>query len=141
VRSLAPHDAGKRGLVRGLAGKVTLPIHQLTTQPLKIELRKRMLSSLQISHPAIKNRSRANQVLPRLMMKSDRQLNQALHMKACRTPPEQWPPNVLERLVRVVKVSLIEEVNSVSQAATIDGRFTHPEMRPNPVVLEIYSFP
>ena len=60
------------------AGKMLLPIRQLSAQPVEIEIGKRAVRALQIPHGTLQNRARAYEVAGGLVMKGDRQLNQAL---------------------------------------------------------------
>ena len=59
-----------------------LPVRKHSTQARKIELRERVLGANEIAAGPVKNRSRANKVVARLMMKGDRHLNQTLKMPA-----------------------------------------------------------
>ncbi|MFZ3340675.1 MAG: hypothetical protein WA609_01420 [Terriglobales bacterium] len=91
------------------AGEVPLPIGKLGAQALKVNPRERVFCPNQIATCPIKDRSRSNKVLSRLMMKSDRQLNQALQMSAPNASAKQGPPNVLQHFVGVEEMRAVEE--------------------------------
>src|SRR5208283_3676479 len=63
------------------AVKMPLPIHQFRAQFVEIEIGKRALAPTKIPQSAGQNRTRADKVASRVMMKSDRQLNQPLQMQ------------------------------------------------------------
>jgi hypothetical protein len=128
-------------LSKRCAGKVPLPIRKLGTQALKVNQRERVFRPSQIAACPIKDRSRSNKVLARLMMKSDGQLNQALQMSAPNASTKQGSPNVLQHLVCVEEMGAVEESDATFQIVTIAARFRHSEGATESAFVEIYSFP
>ena len=132
----AQDNAGKRG-PRTLTGKtcvgqVLLPVCELGTQAREIELRERLLGARQIAKTSVKDGSSTNKVFARLMMKSDRQLNQPLEVLAPGASTRRGPPNVLQHFVGVVEVSMVKELDTMGQTTTIGDRFLHCEMANKP---------
>jgi hypothetical protein len=100
-------------------GKMPFPIHHFTPQPFEIEIGKRSLRPTQIPQRARQNRARTHQIAGGVVMKSDRQLNQALQVKA--KPPRrqiatQSPPYVLQRFVSLKKMAAIEKIKPQGEA-------------------------
>jgi hypothetical protein len=109
------------------AGKVTLPGSKVGTQADKVNFRKRLLCANEVATGSIKDRSRSDKVVPRLMMKSDSQLNQTLEMPAPGASTSRRSPNIFKYFVGVEKVGAIEEIDTVRETCTIGGRFGHSE--------------
>ena len=118
------------------AVKMPLPIHQFRAQFVEIEIGKRALAPTKIPQSAGQNRTRADKVASRVMMKSDRQLNQPLQMQP--EPPtrsrvaRQSAPHVLQSLMGVEKLAPIEEVKPQAEARVTQS---HAAARSSPVIV------
>jgi hypothetical protein len=126
--AVAQRYAWKRGartsVCKICAGKVTLPFSKLIAQACKVNFRKRIVGAREIATGSIKDRSRADKVVTRLVMKSDRQLNQTLQMPAAGASAGRRPPNVFQHLVGVEKMSAIEQPDAPYQVSTIGFHFS-----------------
>jgi hypothetical protein len=124
------------------AGKVTLPGSKLGTQARKVNFRKRLLGASEIATRSIKDRSRTDKIVARLMMKSDRQLNQSLEMPAPGASTSQRPPNIFKHFMGVEKMGAVKEPDALRETNTVCDRFCHQfKSDTGPVFLEKYSFP
>ncbi len=109
----------RRPRQRAESGKMPFPIHHFTPQPFEIEIGKRSLGPTEIPKRASQNRARTHQIARGVVMKSDRQLNQALQVKA--KPPRrqvatQRTPYVLQHFVSLKKMAAIEKIKPHGEA-------------------------
>lgn len=78
-----------------------LPIRSIDAQAIEVEIRERVFGAAKISQGTVKNRAGAREVLARLAMKSNGQLNQALKMPAQQAGARRFAPSVFEGLVGI----------------------------------------
>jgi hypothetical protein len=87
-----------------------LPIRDIRTKVIEIDSRERRLGTGQIPQRPAEHRASAAQVAARLVMESDRQLNQALQMFLRGGSTELSAPEVFEDFVGVEEVSGVEGI-------------------------------
>jgi hypothetical protein len=122
--------------------QITLPDFQLSAQPVEIEIGERDVRAADIAHGTLQNRARTHMVPFGLVVKSDRQLNHALHMPAQRPVARQRAPDVFENFMRVEKVAAIEQIETSVELCLV-GQRGHSGLASaiSPLRLTIYTFP
>ena len=97
-------------IVRALGMIQILPPEcYFAAQPFEIDIGKRAVRSADVAHGTLENRARAHMVALGVVMKSDRQLNHALHVPTQGTMKGCLAPDVFEDLVGVEEASSIEQ--------------------------------
>jgi hypothetical protein len=88
------------------------PDFQVSAQPVEIETGERAVRAVEVAHGTLQNRARADIVVLGVVMKSDRQLNQALKVPARHAMKGCLTPDVFEDLVGVEKVGTVEQIET-----------------------------
>ena len=97
---------------------------QLGAQPVEIENGKRAVRAVEIAQGTLQHRARAHTVAFRLVMKSDRQLNQTLEMQTeMPTRGEvarNRAPDVFENFMSVEKVGAVEQTDTAVDPCVVE---------------------
>jgi hypothetical protein len=92
--------------------QVPPPGCQVSAQLLQIDIGKRGVRAMEIADGSFQNRARTHMISGRFMMKSDRQLNQALEMTTQGLVRRHGAPDVLQSFMGVKKMGAIKEIDT-----------------------------
>jgi hypothetical protein len=112
-------DVGRLGL-RCRAGEVPLPIGQVRAQADEVEVGKGIVCARKIAEGTMEHRACSNMIAGGLVVKSYRELHQALEVPTDGLVLGQGAPDVFENFMSLEELGAVEERDAVGEALGID---------------------
>lgn len=88
---------------------ISPPGFDVSAQPTKVKLGKSTVGTAEIAQTPLQHRARTDAIARRIVVESNRQLNQSLDMPSRWLIARQAAPDVFESLMRLEKLGSIEE--------------------------------